>query len=191
MSEFDEECSPEKIKLSVGFHYSECPLIGENSEVKQTQIYDARLFTSNQEKNSQTKNKLPEQLVRSVGCRYGVQRILLNLANWKFVSNTRLKIKNVDYKSAQRVQCKLTKVDSQAPLHFEVQHSRTYTGIYSTTRSQNPKILSRNREIHLVRLPFPNGRVSSSSRSSRFLSIKYRWGYSCLGIVYCRLAIFC
>ena len=53
-------------------------LIGE---VKQTQIYDARLCTSNQEKNSQTNNKLPKQLVRSIGCRYGVQRVLLNLPN--------------------------------------------------------------------------------------------------------------
>ena len=50
------------------------PLIGIFSEVKQTQIYDARLCTSNQENNSQTKNKLLKQLVRSVGCRYGVQR---------------------------------------------------------------------------------------------------------------------
>ena len=48
-------------------------LLHDISEVKQTQIYDARLCTSNQEKNSQTKNKLPKQLVRSVGCRYGVQ----------------------------------------------------------------------------------------------------------------------
>ena len=47
------------------------------SEVKQTKIYDARLCTSNQEKNSQIKNKLPKQLVRCVGCRYGVQKILL------------------------------------------------------------------------------------------------------------------
>ena len=46
----------------------------------QAQIYDARLCTNNQEKNSQTKNELPKQLVRSVGCRYGVQRVLLNLA---------------------------------------------------------------------------------------------------------------
>ena len=46
-----------------------------------TQIYDARLCTSNQEKNSHTKNKLPKQLVRSVGCRYGVQRVMLNLPN--------------------------------------------------------------------------------------------------------------
>ena len=58
-----------------------------NSEVKQTQIYDARLCTSNQEKNSQTKNKLPKKLVRSVGCRYGVQRVLLNLANVEHTSN--------------------------------------------------------------------------------------------------------
>ena len=44
---------------------------------KQTQSYDARLCTSNQEKHYQTKNKLPKQLVRSVGCRYGVQMVLL------------------------------------------------------------------------------------------------------------------
>ena len=57
-----------------------CKLFTNISEVKQTQIYDARRCTSNQEKNSQTKNKLHKQLVRSVGCRYGVQRVLLNLA---------------------------------------------------------------------------------------------------------------
>ena len=53
----------------------------DSSEVKQSQIYDTRLCTSNQETNSQTKNKLPKHLVRSVGCRYGVQKVLLNLAN--------------------------------------------------------------------------------------------------------------
>ena len=58
----------------------------ENSEVKQTQIYYARLCTSNQEKNSQTKNKLPKQLVRSVDCWYGVQRVFLNLANKRILS---------------------------------------------------------------------------------------------------------
>ena len=51
-----------------------------NSEVKQTQIYDVRLGTSNHKNNSQTKNKLPKQLVRSVGCQDGEQRVPLNLA---------------------------------------------------------------------------------------------------------------
>ena len=32
------------------------------------------------------KNKLPKQLVRSVGCRYGVQRVLLNLATMRIVT---------------------------------------------------------------------------------------------------------
>ena len=58
------------------------------SEVKQTQFYDARLCTNNQEKTSQTKNKLPKQLVGSVGCRYGVQRVLLNLTSISYRTGT-------------------------------------------------------------------------------------------------------
>ena len=52
------------------------------SEAKQT--YDARLRTSSQENNSQ------------VGCRYGVQRVLLNLAIRKCISfKQNMKIKMV------------------------------------------------------------------------------------------------
>ena len=51
-----------------------------DSEVKQTQIYDD--FAQAIRKTIlKQKNKLPKQLVRSVGRRYGVQRVLLNLSD--------------------------------------------------------------------------------------------------------------
>ena len=49
-----------------------------NSEVKLSQIYDARLCTSNHEKPFKQKINYP---ISKVGCRYGVQRVVLNLPN--------------------------------------------------------------------------------------------------------------